>query len=269
MTTLDALRAPLFVPADRPDLLQKAIRSGADAVIIDLEDAVAADARTAARALLPSAPAGVPLLLRINGVGTPWYPGDLLAARNPPFAAIVLPKAESAPTVAAVSAASGGLPVIALIETARGLAAARQIAAATGVVRLAFGSIDYCADIGCAHEREALLHARCELVLASRLAGLCAPLDGVTLAFRDRAQLQADVAHARSLGMRGKLCIHPAQLADVRAGFVPTREEIDLARKILSRADGAIAIDGQMVDEPVRRLAEQTLVAAKQGGLCP
>ena len=135
--------------------------------------------------------------------------------------------------------------------------AARRIAGAGA--RLAFGSIDFAADIGCAHVREALLSARSELVLASRLAGRAAPLDGVTTSINDPDLVRGDAAHAAMLGFGGKLLIHPAQVEPARAGFRPTPDELAWAERVLAAGrDGrATTVDGAMVDAPVRLRAEQ------------
>lgn len=245
--------APLFVPANRPERFAKAAVSGADAVILDLEDAVAAEAKDAARDALDIGFTDLPVLVRINAFGTPWHEADLAAVRALKPAAVILPKAE-------VAGLDLGLPVIALIETARGMAEARQIA--PRVARLAFGSIDYCAELGCAHLREVLLPARSELVLASRLAGIAAPIDGVTTALDDMAVTAGDAAHARDLGMTGKLCIHPRQIGAVLGAFRPSAAELDWARRVLASGDGAAQVDGAMVDEPVRIRARSLLARA-------
>lgn len=255
---VSAIRAPLFVTANRPERFAKAAASGADAVILDLEDAVAADAKDAARAALATDFTDLPVIVRINAIGTPWHADDLAAVARLRPAAVMLPKAEDADRVASV-AAQTRLPVIALVETARGLAHARTIAAAPGVARIAFGSVDFCADLGCAHLREVLLPARSELVLASRLAGIAAPIDGVTVQLDDLSVSHDDAAHARALGMTGKLCIHPRQIAEVRRAFAPTEAEIDWARRVLASGDGAVSVDGAMVDEPVRIRARAIL----------
>lgn len=256
------LRAPLFVPADRPERFAKAAASGADAVIVDLEDAVAPERKDQARSALMGLPGRVPVIVRINAAGTPWHDADLLALRGLAIAAVMLPTAEDVATVAAVaSSLSGKAPIIALIESAKGLSEARRIAALPGVVRLAFGSVDFCVDLGMDHLREALLPARLELVLASRLAGIAAPIDGVTTNFNDLALVRDDACHARALGMRGKLCIHPRQVAEVTRAFAASKAEMDWARRVLVAGDGAVAVDGAMVDEPVRQRARQILSA--------
>lgn len=269
MVSLDLIRAPLFVPASRPERFAKAAVSGADAVILDLEDAVAPADKDAARAALNCAitdlpDVELPVVLRINPADTPWHARDIAAARALPVAGVMLPKAETAESLAQVANALAGLPLVALIETACGLAQARAIAALPFVTRLAFGSVDFCADLGCAHTREALLAARSELVLAARLARQPAPLDGVTT---DIALSQAafdDALHAKMLGMTGKLCIHPRQVEPVRRAFAPDEAMLDWARKVLAAGDGAVALDGEMIDEPVRRRARSLLAAAER-----
>lgn len=263
---LDCL-VPLFVPADRPDRFPKAAASRADALILDLEDAVPASGKTAARAALRADFTTLPVFVRINGVGTSCHDDDVAAVADLPLAAIVLPKAEFGPTIDRVlSGPAGRFPLIALIETASGLARARDIAALPGVARLAFGSIDYCADLGCAHTREALLGARSELVLASRLAGLLPPLDGVTTAIDDERLIADDARHASELGFGGKLCIHPRQIEPALAGFRVAPGDLATARAVLASGDGVAAVNGQMVDEPVRARARALLARAKATG---
>jgi citrate lyase subunit beta / citryl-CoA lyase len=264
-TTLDFI-APLFVPGNRPERFEKAAGCGADAVIIDLEDAVAAEAKSAARSSLRADFTSLPILVRINGFGTAWHADDLIAASRLPFAAIVIPKSELVPQLLAIASSIDVPlpPLLALIETGRGLADARQIAALPGVSRLAFGSVDFCADIGCAHTPEALLSARSELVLASRLANKPAPLDGITTALEDLVRVSDDSAHARSLGFGGKLCIHPKQVQPVLASFRPGASEIAWAHRVLASGDGVTTIDGMMVDEPVRARARSILQRARR-----
>jgi citrate lyase subunit beta/citryl-CoA lyase len=250
--------APLFVPADRPDRFAKAAASGADAIIIDLEDAIAPDRKAEVRDALSrdELPAS-PILLRVNGASTAWFAGDMAAALALGIEGLLLPKVETTDDIAKVRAA-GLFNIVALIETARGLANARAIA--RGVARLAFGSIDYAVDLGCGHEREALLAARSEIVLASRLADLPPPLDGVTTAIDDPGAAEADARYAASLGFAGKLCIHPRQIAAVNAGFAPTAAEVEWAESILAAPEGGAArVAGTMVDAPVRQRARQIL----------
>ncbi|MCC7319679.1 MAG: CoA ester lyase [Rubellimicrobium sp.] len=259
------VRAPLFVPANRPERFARAAASGADAVILDLEDAVPPPDKDRARGALGTGFTDLPVLVRLNAAGTPWHGADVAAAAGLALAAVILPKAED-PALCARLADATGKPVIALIESARGIANARAIAAAGGVVRLAFGSVDFCADLGCRHLREVLLPVRLELVLASRLAGIAAPLDGVTVRLDDPLAAGDDADHARALGMTGKLCIHPAQVDPVLRAFAPTPAEVDRARRILAAGEGAVRVDGEMVDEPVRIRARAILAQAGQAG---
>jgi citrate lyase subunit beta/citryl-CoA lyase len=256
-----SLSFPLFVPADRPERLAKAAASGADAVLADLEDAVARDRKQAARdslaAWLSAHQTGVPICFRINAETDAAHEADLELCTALDLAAIMLPKAESAAAVARVAGRTG-LPVIALIETARGLAQVEEIA--TEAAQLAFGSIDFAADLGMQHTPLALHHARSRIVLASRLAGIVAPLDGVTTAVSDVDQLRRDCAHAVEMGFGGKLLIHPDQVAPARAAFAPDATAVDWAERVLAtEGAGAVLLDGEMVDAPVLVRARHVL----------
>ncbi len=253
--------APLFVPGHRPDRFDKAAASEADAIILDLEDAVPFDMKRVARRELRATFTEKPVLVRINAFGTHWHTEDLAAVLALPITAILLPKAEFGADLLglAEAASASGMTIVALIETARGLAGARDIIAVPNVGRLAFGSIDYCADLGSAHTREALLFARSELVLATRLAAKTPPIDGVTVRIDDDDAVGGDARHARDLGFGGKLAIHPRQIGAIRRGFQPDNAEIEWARKVIGTGDGAVAIDGVMVDEPVRLRAQSVL----------
>ncbi len=264
----DALQfvTPLFVPGHRPELFRKAMASGADAVIVDLEDAVPGEFKAQARDAIAAAVGDAPVLVRINGIGTPWYNDDLEAALRHPVAAIMFPKVELNQGFCDLASSSAlKVPLVALLETAQGIADGRAVAALPNVARIAFGSFDYCADVGCAHERHSLLHARSEIVLASRLAGKVAPIDGVTGSIDDAAQLKDDARYASELGFGGKLCIHPRQIAPVREGFAPRKDEIAWAQRILASGEGAVKVDGAMVDEPVRARARSVLRRAGIG----
>jgi citrate lyase subunit beta/citryl-CoA lyase len=263
----------LFVPADRVDRFHKALASGAHCVIVDLEDALAPGCKDTARDALArwlqDAP-DVPVHLRINGTDTPWFQDDIALCRSPGVRGIVLPKAESAAQVTEVAHLGHGKPLLPLIETAHGMAAVRDIAGTPGVQRLLFGSIDFQADLGIDGDDDALLAFRSELVLASRLAGLAAPVDGVTTALDDQDAITRDTARARRLGFGGKLCIHPKQVAAVNAGFAPSDAEVDWARRVVQaiRASqgAAVAVDGKMVDAPVVKRAEAILLSADPTG---
>ncbi|MEO8079899.1 MAG: CoA ester lyase [Caldimonas sp.] len=260
-------RSYLFVPADRPERFAKALASGADAVIVDLEDAVAPDAKERARVELAAwLDAGHgPVVLRVNAIGSAWFGADVGVAARPGVSAIMLPKAERARDVARVRGAAPHAALLPLIETAAGIEHVREVAAAPGVQRLAFGSIDLQLDLGITGDGDELLMFRSQIVLASRLAGLAAPIDGVCTAFDDSEALRADAARARRFGFGGKLCIHPRQVAEVNAAFAPTEAELAWARRVVEAAaqaaGGAVAVDGRMVDRPVLLQAEALLRA--------
>lgn len=270
------LRSVLFVPGVRPERFDKALASGADAVIIDLEDAVAPGdkdvARAAVVAWLQARAAVAPLhttaslLLRVNGVDTPAFADDLTLVHHPAWTGIVLPKVETAASMGALRGA-GVHTVIPMIETLAGLDAATEIASAPGVSRLAFGSLDFQADLGMRDALdEELLPFRAQLVMASRRAGIGAPIDGVTTAIENAERLTADVRRARRLGFAGKLCIHPRQVTLVNTLFAPTPEEIAWATRVVAATDatrgGAVAVDGMMVDTPVLLRAQAILADA-------
>ena len=259
---LSAARTLLFVPGDRPDRFAKAAATGADGVIVDLEDAVAPARKDAARAEVQAWLAGGGTgIVRVNAPGTPWHEDDLrlAAERRIP---VVLPKAEDPDVVARVVAAVAGAPVVALIETAAGVLAARAVCGVDGVVRAAFGNVDLAAELGVDHaDHTALSHARQSVVLASAAAGAAPPIDGVTTAIGDDEALRDDVRHAVRLGFTGKLCIHPRQVAVAHGALAPTVEQQEWARRVLAAApDGAAAaVDGQMVDAPVLARARRIL----------
>ncbi len=260
----------LFVPGNRPERFAKALASGADRIILDLEDAVApadkAAARTAIAEWMASAgPAQGKVLIRVNDAATDWYAQDLALACAVQAVCVMLPKCDAAAQVSAVLAQlTSNATVLPLIETARGMLALPEIAAATGVVRLAFGALDYMADLDIPADSVALDVAASQIAVASRAAGLASPLAGVTPAL-DAAQVNKDMVHARSLGFGAKMCIHPAQVAVVRAALAPSTEELAWAHRVLqawsASTGGAIQLDGKMLDRPVvlkaQRIAAQ------------
>ncbi len=259
-------RSYLFVPGNRPERFGRACASGADAVIVDLEDAVPAADKAQARATVAAwlAP-DRPVLIRINGATTPWFQDDLALCARPGVAGIVLSKAESVTEIAQV-ARCGAAAIYPLIESAQGFLNSLLLARAPGVRRLLFGTIDFKLDLGIDGDREELLYFRSQLVLVSRSAGIAAPVDGVSTAIDDPAQLVADTRHARKIGFGGKLCIHPAQIKPVHDCFEPDPVELAWARRVLEAAalahGAALALDGKMVDRPVILKAERIVAAA-------
>ena len=274
-------RAFLFVPADRPERHARALATGAGGVIVDLEDAVAPERKVQAREQLAASFAALPtedrrrLLVRINAAGTPWHDDDCaqigaLAAQGL-IAGIVLPKAERAADLSRLAEAAGpSAALVPLIESAAGLAAVDELAAGPQVLRLAFGNLDFQADLGlaCDADEAELVPVRLALLLASRRAGLPAPIDGVTPDWRDAARLAADTARARRGGFGAKLCIYPDQVAPVHAALGPTAQELAWARRVVeairAAGGGVVSLDGRMVDAPVVRLAERLLALEEQ-----
>ncbi|WP_413798190.1 HpcH/HpaI aldolase/citrate lyase family protein [Streptomyces iranensis] len=259
-------RSLLFVPGDRPDRFDKAAASGADLVIVDLEDAVAAPdkdhARDNAAAWLAH---GNHAIVRINPPGTTWAETDLrMAAEH--GSPVMVPKAEDPVALAGLAArVAGRCALVPLIETALGLEHAHAVCTTPGVIRAAFGNIDLAAQLGVASDdHTALTFARSRLVLASAAAGIAPPVDGVTTAVRDAEALRTDTAHARRLGFTGKLCVHPAQPRLVAEGFAPSAEELRWARAVLDAGDSVTTVDGQMVDKPVLERARRTLDRARE-----
>lgn len=265
-------RSWLFVPGNRPERFEKALASGADAVILDLEDAVAPADKGAARAAVAAwlSPAR-PVYLRINAADTEWFADDLELVGNLGVAGVVLPKAEAADILARVAVRlPPGAVLLPLVETGFGVARAETLAAQPRVLRLMFGTIDFQLDLGIDGEGEELAFFRSKLVLASRLAGVQPPVDGVTTAIRDLDRLQADTQRARRMGFGGKLCIHPDQVAAVNRAFAPSDEELAWAKRVVEAAGAAegaaIAVDGKMVDRPVLLRAQRMIAEAARRG---
>ncbi|NRB18761.1 MAG: CoA ester lyase [Rhodobacteraceae bacterium] len=266
-------RSLLFVPADRPERFDKALASGADAIIVDLEDAVAPAAKAAARAALAqwldSAKPGH-ICLRINDITHVDHPADIALARHPRLDAVMLPMVDSVGCCASVGTATGK-PVLALIETAKGLTAANEIAAEPVVSRLVLGTIDLALDLGIdgdtAHGGALLDHARATLTIASRAAAICAPVDGVHSRIDDSEGLQQASARAHGFGFTGMLAIHPHQIAAIHQAFRPTADQVAWAQLVLDSAAsnrGAFRLQGQMIDAPVIAQARRTLERAGQ-----
>ncbi len=257
-------RSFLFVPGLRPERIGKALDSGAHAVIVDLEDAVGTQEKPAAREQVARWLAENPsrrILLRINAAGTPWHADDLVLASALNVVAVVVPKAECAESLPD----AGDKPLLPIIESARGFAQLEAIAAHPRVNRLIFGTYDFRTDLGIGSEPEALLYFSSRLVVASRVSGIWAPVDGVTTDLVNDAGWVAEARRAKSLGFGGKLCIHPRQVAAVNEGFAPSEDEIRWAMRIVEAVgDKATAVvDGEFVDRPII-LRARGLLAARQ-----
>lgn len=274
------MRTWLFVPGHEERKLRKALTSRSDVVIIDWEDGVPPDekeeARSVTRAVLAEVSPALRLVVRVNPPQTPWHEGDMAVLESLPVAATMVPKAED--PVALQGLVRLGIPLIPLVESALGVERAFEIARAHRLVeRLAFGSLDFLADIGArwTPEGEAIQYARARVVVAGRAAGLTGPIDGVYPRLDDPEGLRRDAEQARRLGYAGKLLVHPRQIDIVQEVFSPTPEEVAQARRIvaayqdaLAAGRAAVSVDGRLVDPPVVRWAEEVL-RAQVGGPSP
>jgi citrate lyase beta subunit len=247
-------------------MLAKAATLQADEVVVDLEDGVAVEEKEAGRANLAAAKALGTLAVRINGLATTWWRDDLQAALAAQVDVVVVPKVDSAAdlaTVAELLPAGVGLEV--QIETARGLVEVERIAAMGGPLEaLVFGPGDFAASLGVpvlTIGAGASEYALARIAVAARAYGLQA-VDGPHAALRDDDALRGSAERALALGYDGKWVIHPDQIATVNSAFTPSSEAVDRARRILASADGASALDGEMVDAATRRLAESVLARA-------
>jgi citrate lyase subunit beta/citryl-CoA lyase len=284
-------RSYLFAPGLDPALMRKALRAGADAVVLDLEDGVAPERKDVARraigellhaedvAGLMAAPRAPELHVRINRDGTGYAAPELAMLGSPLVAAVRLPKAETADAVRDVSArlatierdadiAIGTIRLYPTIESARGVLDAAAIAASDArVARLVFGQADLVADLGASGDDAlATLVPRSLLVLASRAAGIGAPVDGAFTDLGDEDGLRAALARARALGMFGKSAIHPRQLPAIHATFTPDEQALARAARIVTAFDdaqrqgtGVTVLDGEMIDLPIVQRARGLL----------
>lgn len=271
------LRSVLFAPASSAELLAKLPRSGPDAVVLDLEDAVAPSAKAAARriaaAAAPDLRAAHPALaiyVRVNAIATEFFADDL-AAITPALTGVMVPKIETPDHVAAaidaIRSVGLDLPVFAGIETVAGVVRADAILAAPGIEAAYFGAEDYVTDLGGVRTSESteVLYARSRVAIAARMAGVSA-IDQIVSSYDDEGAFQRDVAAGRSLGYRGKLCIHPRQVGWSNTGFSPSPGEVERARRLVDAYDAAVAagiasigFEGQMIDEPLARQARAVL----------
>ena len=264
----------LFVPGTRPDRFAKALDSGASSVILDLEDAVAAEdketARNAIQAAWPSFTAEQKkrLIIRSNSPGSQFYSADLILAQKLDLACLLIPKSESADEINGAALVLPNTALIPMIETAIGLDHLREIANANQVIRLALGNLDLQADLGmvCDPQETELQTARYQIVLASRVAQIAPPIDGVTPSTDDVARIQDDAQRAKRMGFGGKLCIHPKQAGIVKVAFMPSEDELAWANRVIeadkASKGGAVKLDGRMIDRPVVLLAQRTLAIA-------
>lgn len=290
------LRSFLFAPGNRPRMLQKVGQCGADAVILDLEDAVPISEKEATRQAVHDAIGAIdtcPVYVRVNplvataGFSQPIGEADLAAIIRPGLAGIILPKAESPDDLRRADTllhglesqhglAPGSVDVIPIIETALAVQHAYDIAASgTRVKRLAFGAGDFTRDIGVAWSRREIesQYARSALVIACRAAGLEPPLDTVWVDLRDQRGLAHSARTAKQLGFQGKMAIHPSQVEPINTVFSPSAAEIAFATRVVdaftqAEADGlaSIQLDGQFIDYPIVESAQRVLATAEALG---
>lgn len=264
MTLRTAGPAWLFCPADRPARFEKAA-AAADVVILDLEDGVAGPDRPAARKALQQTPLDpARTVVRINAAGTQDQARDLDALAGTSYTTVMLSKTESAEQVTALAPRD----VVALIETPRGAVFARDIAAAPGTIAMMWGAEDLVATLGGSSSRrsdggyrDVARHVRSTVLLAASAFGRIA-LDAVHLDIPDLAGLEAEALDAVAVGFDVTVCIHPSQIPVVRKAYRPTEEKIAWAQRLLAAAQtehGVFAFEGQMVDSPVFKHAEQIL----------
>jgi citrate lyase subunit beta / citryl-CoA lyase len=265
------MRSLLFAGATRPDLVAKLGRSGPDAVAIDLEDAVPAEAKEEARAALPElvpTVEGPRVFVRVNGPATSWFEADLVAAAELEIAGVLVPEVESAADLARAREGLGpGGELLAGLESARGVADAASILAEAQPAAAYFGAEDYIADLGGMRTPggEEALYARSKVALAARLAGV-ASLDQVVVDIRDEAAFERDARAGRAIGYHGKLCIHPAQVPVANDVFGASAGEVERARALLAtweegagRGVAAVEFEGAMIDGPALRMAREVL----------
>ena len=264
----------LFVPATQPERYGKALASGADGVIIDLEDAVGLDDKAKAREILKNTWPSISIdqkhriVVRCNAPGSSFYAADLMLAKELQVRHLMIPKTESRDHVNGAAEELKNTAFIPMIETPLGLHHLNEIASAEQVLRLALGNLDMQVELGisCDDNETEIDTARFMLVLASKLAQIAPPLDGVTPSTDDEPRIFAHAQKAKRFGFGAKLCIHPKQIPIVKRAFTPSPEELDWAKRVISAdkaAKGqAVKVDGKMVDRPVVMLARRILVLA-------
>lgn len=284
---MPAYRSFLFAPGNHARKVDKVFGCGADNVILDLEDAVARAEKVATRALVVEAlkrPRRGGAYIRVNAFATEFCYGDAAAVVGPGLDGIILPMVESREQIMAFDwlvgslerergMSLGGIDIIPIIETAKGIANVRAIAAAgTRVKRMAFGAGDYTLDVNMEWTlgESELEHARAEMVVASRAGGLEAPIDTVWVHIKDLDGLASSAKRARQLGFQGKMCIYPPQVELVNRAFTPTEKEVAFAQRVVAAfaeaeraGSSSIQLDGYFIDYPIVYKAQRTLDAAR------
>ncbi|MEO5633358.1 CoA ester lyase [Gaiella sp.] len=273
LAKLTSARSFLVFPGDDDHKRERALASGADAVVLDLEDGVAPDAKAHARARLQAfatAPGSPVRLVRVNDPSGAIGAADLVAVARLDDVTVVVPKAG----LGTVEVAAGtGRPLVALIEDAAGVRDAYELAVHPAVVALAIGSADLTASLGLVPTGDGteLLFVRSQLVVASVAAGIRPAIDGPCLDVHDPMAVEREARLARGLGLRGKLCIHPGQVAGVHLALAPTYEEVECAHRVVAAWDDILAggaavgvVDGMLVDLPVVQRARAVIESSER-----
>ena len=283
------MRSFLFTPANHARRVEKVFEIGADAVILDLEDAVAVSEKPAARTCVVEAfqrqSTRARHYVRVNSVDTPYCEEDIGATVGPWLDGVVLPKVESprclnkletwlAAAESEQGMEVGQLDLMPIIETAKGIEAAVDIATANSRVRrLAFGGGDYTLDLNYVwnEDEQVLAYARAKLSHASRLGDLEPPIDTVVLQIKDDARFLISAEHGKQFGFGGKLCIHPSQVPLTHQIFTPSEEEIAHARAVVAAFEAAeaagsasIQLDGYFIDYPIVYKSQRILALAER-----
>jgi citrate lyase subunit beta/citryl-CoA lyase len=269
--SLENARSFLFVPANRPERFLKATASGADAVILDLEDSVPFESKKDARLAIKSSwqelkKSGISLVIRINSPETKWGLEDLdffqgLDGLN----GVMVPKCESSSSLNRVSEDFIEVPLLPIIESAAGYLALPEIAKTANVSRLVVGHIDFLADSGmlCSEDQLELNSLRFQVAMCTRVGGLASAIDGVTVSVDDVELIRADAERSIRFGFGGKLCIHPKQISIVHEILAPSADQIFWANKVIDAMEisggAAVQLDGKMVDLPVLLQAKRLL----------
>ncbi len=277
---LKRLRSLLFASAVRPDMVAKMPRTGTDGLVIDNEDATPAANKAEGRELAKKLASGfaedpnvhTQVFVRVNAVASEWFVEDIRLGLHPSLAGVIVPKVETLDHMETVSEALdqvglGSLGIMVGLETALGVADSRILLGHPRAIAGYFGAEDFIVDMGGVRtgSNHEVHYARSQVALAGRLAGVPV-LDQIVADFGDDERCAREVAEARAMGYRGKICIHPRQVTIVNEGFVPNANEIDRARRLIdlyemaqSEGRGAVSFEGQMIDEPLAAQARQLL----------
>ena len=254
---------PLFVPGIRFDRFEQALQSGADTIIIDLEDSVSETQKDVARNnLVKFSRKNTNIFVRVNDLDSPHVKDDLDCIEQCGDVGLMLSKSEDPSAITQwLSLHKTNRHILCLIETVRGLAAISELMRHKNVMGCAFGHFDFSTDLGCEADLSVLAPYRAELVLQSKLHGKAAPLDCVTADISDIDQLRLDCNDAKKRGFGGKMLIHPSQVKTAQSVFLPSKEEYDNAKKLVeaSAEQAVLQHEGKMIDKPILKKAKQLI----------